>query len=115
MKTVAAVSAGGELIDAVGRSPVVLFDRRNSSGRLSALEAHRRRGSAAGGLGRAQNVVICKGTRGRAPGNLPAHHKPAATEKPRGSLFTLCCEPPAGSGHQGPDLTAGGGLPMFRF
>src|ERR1700674_411049 len=37
-----------------------------------------------------------------------------ATEKPFGSLFTLTPDPLAGSGQLRSDLTAGGGLPMFR-
>ena len=44
----------------------------------------------------------------------PDRSQPAATEKPFGSVFTLSRDPRAGSGHEGSDLTAGGGLPMFR-
>jgi hypothetical protein len=50
----------------------------------------------------------------RGHGILTSAPQITATEKPFGSLFTVTCDPPAGSGQLGSDLTAGGGLPMFR-
>jgi hypothetical protein len=44
----------------------------------------------------------------------PRPPRSAATEKPFGSLFTPSGAPPVGPGRPGPDLTAGGALPMFR-